>query len=111
MDRRKESRSSTQDSVRVRLAGRSLRCRMRNLSRSGCLIECDTMLVEVGTPVEVVLSTDCVAAGEVAWQLGANFGVRFTLPIPAALVREYAIEDWPMKAAAKQFGPDQQLKK
>lgn len=94
MDRRRESRSSTQESVRVNIGGRTLRCRMRNLSRSGCMIETSLVLVEVGTPLEVVLGPAVVAEGEVAWQLGENFGVMFASPIPEAVVDEYAVDNW-----------------
>lgn len=92
MERRREPRSATQDSVHVRLGRRSVRCRMRNLSRSGCLIECSTMLVEVGTTLEVILGPDVAVTGEVAWQLGENFGVMFAEQVSDAVVREYAFD-------------------
>jgi hypothetical protein len=39
---------------------------MRNLSPSGCMVECQDIVAEVGTRVEVVLLPGQVAAGEVA---------------------------------------------
>ncbi|QPC98943.1 PilZ domain-containing protein [Qipengyuania soli] len=94
MDRRRETRSTTQESVRVNIGRRTLRCRMRNLSRSGCMIETSLMLVEVGTPLEIVLVPGVVAEGEVAWQLGECFGVSFHSAISDAVVEEYTVEDW-----------------
>ena len=96
MDRRRESRKSTQESVRVRIGSRTLHCRMRNLSRSGCMVESPALLVEVGAPIEVVLGPDVVAQGEVAWQLGESFGVLFQVPVPASVVEEYSIAGWPL---------------
>lgn len=94
MERRSEARRATQDNVRVRIGTRTVRCRMRNLSRSGCMIESSLVLVEVGTPLAVVLGPEVVAEGEVAWQLGENFGVMFASPVPDSVVEEYAIDDW-----------------
>lgn len=96
MERRRETRRTTQDTVRVNVGGRSLRCRMRNLSRSGCMIECAGHLAEVGAPFDVILGPGLIAEGEVAWQLGDSIGVYFSNPIPTSVVREYAIEGWPM---------------
>ncbi|MEZ5680695.1 MAG: PilZ domain-containing protein [Erythrobacter sp.] len=96
MERRQESRKTTQDTVRVNLGGRSLRCRMLNLSASGCMIECDDAITEVGAHFEVLLGPGVMAQGRVAWQLGESVGVLFHAPIPETIVREYAIEGWPL---------------
>lgn len=104
MDRRREPRSTTQDSVRVHVGSRTLRCRMRNLSRSGCMIESPALLVEIGAPIMIVLGPGEVAEGEVAWQLGENIGVLFDAPVSRAMVEEYAIEAWSFGSRIRREG-------
>ena len=40
MERRGEDRSGTLDDLRITIGGHGLRCAMRNLSPSGCMVEC-----------------------------------------------------------------------
>ncbi|MEH6722690.1 MAG: PilZ domain-containing protein [Qipengyuania sp.] len=94
MDRRNEQRSQTQDNLRVTIGGTGLRCAMRNLSPSGCMIECRDLIADVGTPVEVVLLPGYIAQGEVAWQLGESIGIFFLEPISMGVVRHFALDDW-----------------
>ena len=98
MDRRDEQRSQTQDNLRVTIGGTGLRCAMRNLSLSGCMIEFRDLIADVGTPVEVVLLPGQVAAGEVAWQLGESIGIFFLEPISQRVVRHYAMDDWMLRS-------------
>ena len=63
MERRSERRSLALDDLRITIGGHGLRCAMRNLSPSGCMVECQDIVAEVGTPVEVVLLPGQVAAG------------------------------------------------
>lgn len=108
-ERRREQRRSTQDTIRVNVAGTGLRCLMRNLSPSGCMIECRDLVADVGAPVEVVLLPGHVALGEVAWQLGESIGVFFLEPIAPSLVRHFALDDWALRgdwAAGNWDGPD-----
>jgi hypothetical protein len=96
-ERRREGRSSTQETVRVSVAGNGLRCLMRNLSPSGCMIECRDLVADLGAPVEVVLMPGCIAAGEVAWQLGESIGIFFIEPVSPAIVRHFALDDWALR--------------
>jgi hypothetical protein len=98
MDRRDEQRSQTQDNLRVTIGGTGLRCAMRNLSPSGCMIECRDLIADVGTPVEVVLLPGYVAQGEVAWQLGESIGIFFLEPISVGVVRHFALDDWMLRS-------------
>jgi hypothetical protein len=97
MDRRDEQRSQTQDNLRVTI-GTGLRCAMRNLSLSGCMIECRDLIADVGTPVEVVLLPGYIAQGEVAWQLGESIGIFFLEPISMGVVRHFALDDWMLRS-------------
>ena len=97
-ERRREGRSSTQADINVTLSGQGLRCAMRNLSPSGCMIECRDLVADVGTPVEVALLPGYVAQGEVAWQLGESIGVFFLEPVHPHVVRHYALDDWMLRA-------------
>ena len=94
MDRRREGRRPTQQDVRLTVAGHGLRATMRNLSLSGCMVECRDIDASVGTPVEIVLLPGYVASGEIAWQLGDSFGIFFHEPVGAAVVRDFALDDW-----------------
>ncbi len=98
MDRRSEQRSTTQDDVRITIAGIGLRCAMRNLSPSGCMVECSDLIADIGSPVEIALLPGYVAQGEVAWQLGESIGVFFLNPISAHVVRHYALDDWMLRS-------------
>lgn len=86
MDRRRESRRPTRATVQVRVGGRTLQCLMRNLSRSGCMVENVALLVEIGAPLEVSLEAGHLARGTVAWQLGECIGVSFEAPIADQLI-------------------------
>lgn len=109
-ERRREGRSPTQESMRVTIAGTGLRCTMRNLSLSGCMIECRELVAQVGAPVEVVLLPGFVAQGEVAWQLGESLGVFFLEPIPLYIVQHFALDDWMLRsdwsAATREIGEE-----
>ncbi len=98
MDRRDEQRSQTQDNLRVTIGGTGLRCAMRNLSLSGCMIECRDLIADVGTPVAVVLLPGYIAQGEVAWQLGESIGIFFLEPISMGVVRHFALDDWMLRS-------------
>ena len=98
MDRRDEQRSQTQDNLRITIGGTGLRCAMRNLSPSGCMIECRDLIADVGTPVEVVLLPGYIAQGEVAWQLGESIGIFFLEPISMGVVRHFALDDWMLRS-------------
>ena len=97
MDRRSEPRSGTLDDVRITIDGVGLRCAMRNLSPSGCMVECHDVVARVGSPVELVLLPGYVAEGEVAWQLGESLGIFFAEPISRGVVRHYALDDWMLR--------------
>lgn len=98
MERRSEPRSGTLDDVRVTIDGIGLRCAMRNLSLSGCMVECRDLVARVGSPVEIVLLPGQVASGTVAWQLGESIGIAFTEPVSPQLVRHYALDDWLLRS-------------
>jgi integral membrane sensor domain MASE1 len=98
MDRRNEQRSQTQDNLRITIGGTGLRCAMRNLSPSGCMVECRDLIADVGTPVEVVLLPGYIAQGEVAWQLGESIGIFFLEPISMGVVRHFALDDWMLRS-------------
>ena len=86
MERRSERRSLALDDLRITIGGVGLRCSMRNLSPSGCMVECHDIVAEVGTPAEVALLPGHVALGEVAWQLGESIGIFFLEPISPKVV-------------------------
>jgi hypothetical protein len=96
-DRRQEERKLTHDDVRISVAGVGLRCAMRNLSPSGCMVECLDLIAEIGSPVELALLPGYVARGEVAWQLGESIGIFFLEPISPNIVRQYALDDWMLR--------------
>jgi integral membrane sensor domain MASE1 len=98
MDRRNEQRSQTQDNLRITIGGTGLRCAMRNLSPSGCMVECRDLIADVGTPVEVVLLPGYIAQGEVAWQLGESIGIFFLEPVSMGVVRHFALDDWMLRS-------------
>lgn len=97
MERRSEVRNRTLDDVRITLGGVGLRCAMRNLSPSGCMVECHDIIAGIGTPVEIALLPGYVAQGEVAWQLGESIGIFFLEPISPGVVRHYALDDWMLR--------------
>lgn len=97
MERRSEPRNRTLDDVRITLGGAGLRCAMRNLSPSGCMVECRDIVAGIGTPVEIALLPGYVAQGEVAWQLGESIGIFFLEPISPGVVRHYALDDWMLR--------------
>ena len=97
MERRSERRSLALDDLRITIGGVGLRCSMRNLSPSGCMVECHDIVAEVGTPAEVALLPGHVALGEVAWQLGESIGIFFLEPISMGVVRHFALDDWMLR--------------
>jgi hypothetical protein len=98
MERRKNPRSATRATVAVTVGGATASCEMRNLAQSGCMIACDRMLADVGMPVTIALTRGLTVQGEIAWQMGESVGVFFLEPIPLAVVREFALDDWMLKA-------------
>lgn len=98
MDRRKEDRSETRETLRATIAGAEVICSMRNLSQSGCMIEGETLPGEIGAPVTIHLMKNLRVEGEVAWQLGECMGIFFIAPIPLAVVRSFALDDWPLRS-------------
>ena len=96
-DRRSENRNLTQTSVNITVDGVGLRCSMRNLSPSGCMIECLDIVADIGKPVTITLLPGYVAQGQVAWQLGQSIGVFFLEPVPQHVVRHYALDDWMLR--------------
>ena len=103
-DRRSELRKDTQESVRFELGGILHFGNMRNLSQLGCMIESPNLSAEIGARCEIRLMPGYIASGRVAWQLGEALGISFHLPIPSALVREFALDDWPVRAANRASG-------
>ena len=98
MDRRKEYRSPTRETICATIAGADTVCTMRNLSQSGCMIEGNALPGEIGAAVTVQLMTDLAVSGEVAWQLGESMGIFFLQPIPLSVVRRFALDDWPLRS-------------
>lgn len=108
-ERRNEDRQSTRGSVRFEMSGQARFGIMRNLSQFGCMIESGGVLAEVGERCEIALLPGYVVSGRVAWQLGEALGISFHQPILPSLVREYALDDWPMRTEnkhAETLGPD-----
>ena len=104
MDRRKENRSQTRESLRARIAGIEVACVMRNLSQSGCLIDGTALPGDIGAPVAIDLLPGLTVEGEVAWQLGESMGIFFLAPIPLSVVQGFALDDWPLRADWSQAG-------
>ena len=94
VDRRREGRTLTQEFVGITIADIGLRCAMRNLSPSGCMVECPDLTPRIGAPVELALLPEYIAQGQVAWQLGESIGIFFLEPIDAHVVRHYASDQW-----------------
>ena len=97
MDRRDEPRHRTRDDIPLAVGGRMLRCTVKNLSARGCLVESPGLIAEVGDPVQVTLMDEVLVTGEIAWQMGASTGIRFHQPVADAVVRWYALDDWPLR--------------
>ncbi|MEX0342360.1 MAG: PilZ domain-containing protein [Erythrobacter sp.] len=97
-ERRSEGRKPTQYNVRITVAGVGLYCSIRNLSLSGCMVECRDLLAKVGSPVELALLPGYVVQGQVAWQVGESLGIFFLKPISAQVVRHYALDDWMLRS-------------
>ncbi|MBX7528038.1 PilZ domain-containing protein [Qipengyuania vesicularis] len=97
-ERRNEDRRDSKESVRFELCGQLHFGTMRNLSQAGCMIESPGIEAEIGARCEIRLIPGYVASGRIAWQLGEAIGISFHLPIPIGLVREYSLDDWPMRA-------------
>ena len=98
MDRRKEHRSATSRTVGAKFGAVQLSCTMRNLSQSGCLLECNLPTGEVGMQVTITLEDGLNVPGEVAWQLGTSTGIFFLAPIALDVVQRFALDDWPLRA-------------
>ena len=105
MDRRKEDRSQTRETIRATIAGVDTLCTMRNLSQSGCMIEGGALPGEIGAPVTIQLMADLAVSGEVAWQLGESMGIFFLQPMPLSVVRSFALDDWPLRSDWNVPGP------
>ena len=97
-ERRNTERLTTRGSVRFELGGISHFGAMRNLSQAGCMIESPSLAAEIGERCEVTLMPGYSASGRVAWQLGDAVGISFLIPVPLALVRELALDDWTMRS-------------
>lgn len=97
-ERRAWQRSATREIVRFELAGLACAGTMRNLSQLGCMIEAVGLSAEIGVRCEVSLLPGYTASGRVAWQLGEAVGISFHQPIPLGLVREFALDDWPLRS-------------
>ncbi len=97
MDRRADRRRRTRDEVPIAIGASLLRCTIRNLSPTGCLVECRGLPAEIGAPVLLTLMDDLHVMGEIAWQMGDSSGIRFHRPIAASVVRWYALDDWPLR--------------
>ena len=100
IDRRTEARSPTHDTVAFEVGGQTFDAKMRNLSQSGCMIECSDAEAEIGQFCEIVLRPEFPASGRIAWQLGAALGIAFHQPVPIGIVRNYALDDWMLRRAA-----------
>ena len=98
MDRRKENRSQTRESIRARIAGIDVACVMRNLSQSGCMFDGGALPGDVGSSVSIDLLPGLTVEGEVAWQLGESMGIFFFKPIPLSVVQRFALDDWPLRS-------------
>lgn len=98
MERRKEPRRNASLAVIARVGGISIPCELRNLSQSGCMITCSRILAQMGTLVEIEIVQDLTLRGEISWQMGESVGVFFLEPIPLAVVRHFALDDWMLKA-------------
>lgn len=98
VERRNKERLTTRGSVRFDLGGISHFGTMRNLSQTGCMIESPSLAAEIGERCEVALMPGYSTSGRVAWQLGDSVGISFLIPVPAALVRELALDDWTMRS-------------
>ncbi len=103
-DRRSAERRTTRGSVRVEIQGHNFFGTMRNLSQAGCMIEAAQLAAKVGARCEVTLLPGYSASGRIAWQLGEAIGISFLMPIPAALVRELALDDWSMRSEHRAGG-------
>lgn len=109
MNRRNERRCGTQDKVHITIDGNGHRCSMRNLSPSGCQLECREIVAERGARVELALLPGLVVHGEVAWQLGESIGIVFPEPLSTGVVRHYALDDWLLRgdwSMAKWHAPE-----
>lgn len=100
IDRRKEARSPTRDTVAFEVGGQSFDATMRNLSQAGCMIECSEAEAEIGQFCEVMLQPEFPASGRIAWQLGGALGIAFHQPVPIGIVRNYALDDWMFRRMA-----------
>ena len=108
-ERRNKGRRPTMDSIRITVGETGMRCAVRNLSSSGCMVECTELVAEVGTPVKVALLPGHEAKGEVAWQLGHSIGIFFLEPVSPHVVRLFALDDWVLRgdwAAGRLSTPD-----
>lgn len=97
-ERRNTERLTTRGSVRFELGGVSHFGIIRNLTQTGCMIESHALAAEIGERCEVTLMPGYSASGRVAWQLGEAVGISFLIPVPTALVRELALDDWTMRS-------------
>jgi len=85
MDQRGAHRFPADLDAECRTLGCAWRSRLRNISTSGCMIECpDELAVEgmLRLRIKGVPAID----GRIAWRHRGHAGVRFTEPLPAAIM-------------------------
>ena len=103
-ERRDSERLAAQGNVHLDLGGISYMVVMRNLSQTGCMVEATDLPASVGMRCDIGLMPGYKATGRIAWQLGEAVGISFMVSIPAALVRDYALDDWPMRSVNRHQG-------
>ena len=93
MERRKEPRWGAVGRVRMRIGDRSVLCRMRDISQTGCMVESPAFALSLGTRVEFDLGLGVLIEGEIAWQLGEHFGVYFDTNLPDQMLEKFSAKE------------------
>ena len=90
MKTRRQERLTTQLSILARVPAVHVAVTLLDISTSGCRIETDSELAQVGATILLTFSDQFEAAGEVAWRKEGECGVKFHKDIPEETVDRIA---------------------
>ena len=86
------SRLSTDEVITLTIAGQDVEAQLYNLSCGGCMVELPDKQLEIGSSVDVHLSNKVEINGIVAWQMGKNTGVQFSIPLHQRVVESFGFD-------------------
>lgn len=87
--RRQYRRAEIAAKVDCRVGGRSKDAVARDVSLTGCLLQCPAGFAEQGDAIEISFRQGLQIQGQVMWRQGLNVGVQFSSQISSSLIAAF----------------------